>query len=320
MVDVAIIGAGPVGIACAVAAKRGGLTSCVIDKGSIVNSLIGYPTQMEFFSTPDLIEVGDHPFPTSRYKPTREEALDYYSGVAARENLNCSLYNPIEDIFGNVGQFEVSGQRENIFARRVIVATGFFDVPVLMDVPGEDLPKVIHYYKEPYSFFGQRVAVVGAKNSAAKAALDCHRHHADVTLIIRGDDLSQSVKYWLRPDLQNRIQRGEIKAHFGSVVTEISPDSITIADRGGSQTDLPNDFVLAMTGYRPDFEMLETWGLTFADDEARTPIFDAGSFETEREGVYIAGTVCGGLHTSRWFIENGREHAAVIAQHIKQTL
>ena len=315
MRDVIVVGAGPVGLACAIEARRRGLTTLIIDKGALVNSIVGYPANMEFFSTPELIEIGGYPFPVSGYKPTREEAIEYYRGVAARENLEIRLYEAVADLRGAKGAFEVVTDASVHAARHVVVATGFFDLPNRLDVPGEDLPKVTHYYREPYAYARQDVAVVGAKNSAAKAALDCHRHGARVTLIVRSAALSDSVKYWIRPDLENRIKEGSIKAFFNTTIERIRPRSIALRTPDGL-VEISNDWVLAMTGYHPDFPFLERLGITFAADEFRTPIFDEATFETSRPGVYLAGTVCGGYKTNRWFIENGRFHARQIATHL----
>lgn len=314
-VDVLIIGAGPVGLACALAAQSRGATARVVDKGALVNSLVGYPTNMELFSTPELIEIGGHPFATRRYKPTREEAIDYYRGVAQREALDIRLYETVLSVDGERDAFTVVTDRGHHPCRRVVVATGFFDVPNRLGLPGEEPPRVVHYYKEAYPYIGQRVAVVGGKNSAAKAALDCYRNGAEVTLIHRGPSLSDRVKYWLRPDLENRIREGSIHAFFGTSITAIDPGSLQLQTPEGRRT-IANDFVLAMTGYRPNYPFLEALGLPIADDAARTPLFDPTTFETPRPGIYLAGTVCGGLHTGRWFIENGRHHAEQIAQHI----
>ena len=315
MVDVLVIGAGPVGLACAIEAARQGLTARVLDKGTLANSLVGYPAQMELFSTPDLIEIGGHPLPVRGYKPTREDAIEYYRTVAAREALDVRLYEGVLDVRGAQGAFAVDTTLGTHEARAVVVAIGFFDRPNLLNVPGEDLPKVTHYYREPYAYVGQRVAIIGAKNSAAKAALDCYRHGAQTTLIMRSAEPSASVKYWIRPDLDNRIKEGSIRAYFNAQVEEIRADAIVVRNPDGLQ-EIGNDFVLAMTGYHPDYEFLEKIGLTFADDPARTPIFDETTFESGRPGVYLAGTVCGGYHTSRWFIENGRFHAKQIASHL----
>jgi thioredoxin reductase (NADPH) len=315
MVDVVIVGAGPVGLACAIEAQRAGLSAVVIDKGTLVNSIVGYPARMEFFSTPDLIEIGGHPFPVQGYKPTREEALEYYRGVAARERLDIRLYERVRDILGVKGEFTVGTDRAEHRARHVVVSTGFFDVPNRLGVPGEDLPKVTHYYREPYGYVGQQVAVVGAKNSAAKAALDCHRRGAFVTLVVRGPAVSDRVKYWIKPDLENRIAEGSIRAWFDTAVVEIRPASIVLRTPEGER-EIENHWVLALTGYRPDYAFLERLGIAIADDAHRTPVFDETTFETSRPGLYLAGTICGGLHTSRWFIENGRFHAQQIVKHI----
>ena len=311
MIDVIVIGAGPIGIACGIEAKRRNLSCLLIEKGALVNSLLGYPTGMEFFSTPELLEIGDHPLPTARYKPVREEAIDYYQRVAVLEELDFRLYETVERLEGEVNGFTVHTDRGAYQARRVVVATGFFDQPNRLQVPGEDRSKVVHYYKEPYRYAGQDVAVVGAKNSAAKAALDCFRHHARVTLVVRGPEISSAVKYWIRPDLENRIREGSIKAFFNSSVDRIEEQEIHLRTPEGPLA-VPNDWVLAMTGYRPDFALLDRLGVRCADDEARTPVCDEETLETAREGVYIAGTVGGGLDTSRWFIENGRVHAKQI--------
>ncbi len=315
MHDVMIIGAGPVGLACAIEAKREGLEACIIEKGALVNSLVGYPANMEFFSTPELIEIGGYPFPTQGYKPMREEAIEYYRGVAQREAIDLRLYERVLELRGTRGDFTVVTTRDAHAARHVVVSTGFFDQPNLMNVPGENLPKVTHYYREPYPYVHQKVAIIGAKNSAAKAALDCYRHGAQVTLIVRSDVLSDKIKYWIKPDLENRIKEGSIKALFNTAVQEIRESSILVSTPDGTR-EIENDWVIATTGYHPDFELLETIGLEFKDDGYRTPSYDDATFETTRPGVYIAGTVCGGYQTSRWFIENGRFHARQIAKHI----
>lgn len=315
MYDVLVIGAGPVGLACAIEAQRHGLRACIIEKGALVNSIVGYPANMEFFSTPELIEIGGYPFPVQGYKPTREQAIEYYRGVAHREALEIRLYERVAGVNGERGRFVVNTDKRRIEAAHVVVSTGFFDHPNLLNVPGEHLPKVTHYYREPFGYVRQKVAVIGAKNSAAKAALDCYRHGADVTLIARSATLSDSVKYWIRPDLDNRIKEGSVRAYFSTTLQEIRDESLVLRTPDG-RVELPNDWVLAMTGYRPDFAFLEALGITFADDGCRTPIFDETTFETARRGVYVAGTVCGGLRTNRWFIENGRFHAQQIAKHI----
>lgn len=320
MRDVIIIGAGPVGLACGVEAKRRGLDALLIDKGALCNSLIGYPTQMEFFSTPELLEIGGYPFSTDRYKPQREEALDYYRRVAVAEALDINLYEAVTNLQGVDGDFTVVTETGAHRTRKVVLATGFFDIPNTMGVPGEDLDKVTHYFKEPYPYALQDVAVIGAANSAAKAALACYRNDAEVTLIVREEAVSDSVKYWIKPDLENRIKEGSIRAFFNTTVQAITEDTLVLNTPDGT-TEINNDWVLAMTGYKPDYNFLARFGLDFQDDDARTPVYDEDdTFETNNPGVYLAGTVAGGLNTSRWFIENGRFHAARIMDNIATVL
>ena len=315
MLDVAVIGGGPVGLACALEAQREGLSAAVVEKGALVNSIVGYPARMEFFSTPDLIEVGGYPFPIQGYKPLREEAIEYYRGVADRGGIDLRLYERVLDVRGRRHEFVVVTDRGELEARHVVIAIGFFDRPNLLGVPGEDLPKVTHYYQEPYRYVRQKVLVVGARNSAAKAALDCYRHGAEVTLAARTPSLSDKVKYWIKPDLENRIKEGSIRAHYGTTVREIRPSSVLLDMPDGAR-EIENDWVIAMTGYHPDFAFLETLELGIAEDRYRTPIFDETTFESTRPGIYLAGTVCGGYRTGRWFIENGRFHARQIVKHI----
>ena len=313
--DVIVVGAGPVGLACGIEVQRLGLTALLLEKGALANSLVGYPTNMEFFSTPDLLEIGDHPFPTQRYKPVREDALDYYRRVAEAEKLEIRLFEPVLRVDGADGAFEIKTAIATYTCTKLIVATGFFDVPNRLNIPGEELAKVEHYYRDPFKYAFQNVAVIGGKNSAAKVALECYRHGANVTLVVRGAEIGPSVKYWIRPDLLNRIEEGAIAAYFDTTVSEITKDAIGLRTPDGPLS-VPNDWVLAMTGYRPDYAFLRAVGIGAADDEARTPFHDSVTFETNRMGMYLAGTVCGGLNTSRWFIENGRFHAQQIAAHI----
>jgi len=315
MKDIVIIGAGPVGLACGIEAARNDLSALIVDKGTLVNSLVGYPTHMEFFSTAELLEIGGHPFPTLNVKPTRPEALKYYRRVAAVESLDTRLYERVERVDGSDENFTVVTNKGSHPCRKIIVSTGFFDIPNRLNIPGEDLKKVTHYYREPYGYTGQRVAVIGAKNSAAKAALECHHYGAQVTLIHRGSGLSEKIKYWIRPDIENRIKEGSIHVHFQTLVTSIHPDHLILDGPHGRFT-LNNDFVIAMTGYRPDYSFLGQLGIDTLDDCFRTPVHHSESFETNRSGIYMAGTVCGGLRTSRWFIENGRFHAQQIIRHI----
>ena len=313
--DISVIGAGPVGLACAIEIQRRGFSVCVVDKGALVNSLVGYPNQMEFFSTPELLEIGGYPMPTNHYKPLREEALDYYRRVAQTEKLSLRLHERVLSLEGEAGNYTIITEKDRIATRFVVVATGFFDVPVKMNVPGEDLPNVSHYYKEAYTHVNQQVIVVGAKNSSAKAALQLLRAGANVTMVVRSAELSPSVKYWIRPDLENRIKEGRIKAYFNTTIQEIRPTEVDIATPDGLVT-LLTDFTYALTGYRPNYSLLAALGITTQEDAACTPTHNPDTFETNRPGVYLAGTVCGGLNTSRWFIENGRYHAQVIAAHI----
>ena len=317
-VDLLVVGAGPIGIACALEAQRAGLTARVVEKGAIVNSIVGYPTGMEFFSTPELLELGGHPLATQRYKPLREEAIDYYRGVAEREGVQIALGETVLDVRGDAGAFTVvterGGTQREHSAGAVVLATGFYDRPNLLSVPGEELGHVTHYFKEPYPYSGRRVVVIGAKNSAAKAALSCYRHGADVTLLVRGAEITTSVKYWIRPDLLNRIADGAIAAHYHTTVERITPDAVHAVGPDGALA-VPADAVLALTGYHPDFALLERVGIRLEGD-ARIPVFDESTMETNRAGLYLAGTVCGGLNTSRWFIENGRIHAARVAAHL----
>ena len=313
-VDLLVVGAGPIGLACAIEAERVGLTARVVEKGALVNSLIGYPTQMEFFSTPELLEIGGHPLATTFYKPRREEALDYYRSVAQREGLDLRLGERVLGVEGEAGDFHVRTSRGVHHARAVVLATGFFDQPNRLGVEGEDLPHVAHYYKEPYSYSGRRVVVVGAKNSAAKAALEINRHGGHVTLVVRGEEITTSVKYWIRPDLLNRIKEGAIAAHFNSTVERIEPDTVHVRTPDGPLA-LRADAVFALIGYHPDFGLLDAFGVETEGDE-RAPVVDPETMESNRPGIYLAGTVCGGYRTSRWFIENGRIHAAQIAAHL----
>ncbi len=315
MLDVVVIGAGPVGLACAIEARREGLHARIVEKGALVNSIVGYPARMEFFSTPELIEIGGYPFPIQNYKPMREEAIEYYRGVAAREQLDIQLYERVLRVDGTAGDFTLTTDKGAHRARTIVVAIGFFDRPNRLNVPGEDLPKVTHYYREPYPYVRQKVAVVGARNSAAKAALDCYRHGAEVTLVVRTPALSNKVKYWIKPDLENRIAEGSIRAYFDTTVEEIRASTISMRTPSGL-VEIANDWVLAMIGYRPDYAFLEALNIAIGKDPFRTPVYDETTFETTRKGIYLAGTVCGGLQTGRWFIENGRFHARQIMKHI----
>jgi thioredoxin reductase (NADPH) len=317
--DVVVIGAGPTGLSCAIELKRRGVGTVVFDKGCVVNSLYHYPTQMTFFTTPELLEIGDLPMTAVREKPTRAEALKYYRRAAEHYELDIRQYERVDDVQGGNGEFSVlttdrKSEARCYQARKIIIATGYYDIPVMMNVPGEDLPKVLHYYKEPHPFYNCDVAIIGAKNSAAITALEVYRAGGRVTLIYRDAELSSKIKYWILPDIKNRIKNSEIQAYPESSVLEITKDSIRIATPDGEKT-LKNDFVLAMTGYSPDLEFLKRVGITL-ESETQKPRTNADTLESERPGVYLAGVIVAGMHTNEIFIENGRFHGTAIADDI----
>jgi thioredoxin reductase (NADPH) len=321
--DVVVIGAGPTGLACAIDAQKAGARVVVVDKGCLVNSLFHYPPGMMFFTTPELLEIGDIPFTTAHQKPTREEALQYYRHVARYYKLDVNTYERVVAVDGDDGSFRVTtiGAGEMVHeykARKLVVAIGYYDLPNLIGVPGESLPKVFHYYKEPHPYYDTDVLVIGAKNSAAEAALDLWRHGARVTLVHRGEGLSRSIKYWVYPDIENRVKNGEIRAHFLSTVQEISPESVTLATPGGTM-ELKNDFVFALTGYHPDFEFLKGLGIDLLGEHNR-PACDPETLESNVPGIYVAGVILAGSRTNEIFIENGRFHGRHIAQDLKKKL
>ena len=319
MNDVIIIGAGPIGIACGIEAEKRGLNYAVFDKGTLVNSLFNYPLNMTFFSTSDKLEIGNIPFISHNPKPTRSEALEYYRRVAAHWKLNLHLYEEIEHIKGTKAVFKIGTTKNNYTAKNIVVSTGFYDRPFLLNVPGEDLPKVKHYYTEPHPYFGMDVIVVGGANSAVDAALETYRKGAkSVTMIIREESVGSNVKYWARPDIINRIEEGSIKAYFNAEIKHIHKTKVQFKDPNGDY-EIPNDFVLAMTGYEPNFELLENLNINFQDDEFRTPVYNKESMESNTKGVYLAGVVCGGYKTNKWFIENSREHAVKVMEAIAKT-
>ena len=313
--DVLIIGAGPIGLAAGIEAKKKGLGYVIIDKGCLVNSLYNYPQNMTFFSTSDRLEIGDVPFVSHNPKPTRPEALEYYRRVAQSWKLNVNLYEKVLQVSKDQ-IFVVQTSKGTYHAKHIILATGFYDLPYMLNVPGEELPKVRHYYDEPHPYFAMKIAVVGAANSAVDVALETFRKGAkEVTMIIREEEILPSVKYWVRPDLINRIKEGSIKAYFESSITAIEEHTIQITTPTGELT-LDNDFVLAMTGYQPDFAFLRSMGISIGDDEYKTPVYNPETMETNVDGVYLAGVICGGLKTNKWFIENSRAHATTIIEHI----
>ena len=309
--DVIIIGAGPIGLCCAIEAKKNGLSYLVIDKGCLVNSLYNYPKNMTFFSTSDKLEIGDVPFISHNAKPTKSEALEYYRRVVSSLELRVNLYEEVKDIKIN-DLFYVYTSKGVFKSKKVILSTGFYDQPYKLNVPGENLSKVKHYYDEPHPYFGMKVAVVGAANSAVDVALETFRKGAEeVTMVVREPSLSESVKYWVKPDVENRIKEGSIKSYFNSNITKITKDTISINTPEGKKT-LDNDFVLAMTGYQPDFSFLKRVGIEIGNDEYNTPTHDPVTMETNIKGIYLAGVICGGLKTNKWFIENSRDHATQI--------
>ena len=314
--DVCIIGAGPIGICCAIEAKKNGLSYILIDRGCLVNSLYNYPKNMTFFSTSDKLEIGDVPFISHNSKPTKSEALEYYRRVVSSWELNLNLYEEVTNIIKE-DRFLIKTSKSEYSAEKVIISTGFYDIPYKLGVPGEDLPKVKHYYDEPHPYFGMRVAVVGAANSAVDVALETYRKGAkEVTMIIREPSLSDSVKYWVKPDVENRIEEGSIKSYFNSNIKKIEYDKIYVSTPEGEKV-LENDFVLAMTGYQPDFSFLSKLGIELGEDEYKTPVHNPETMETNIEGIYLAGVICGGLKTNKWFIENSRDHASIIFSNLK---
>lgn len=316
--DILIVGAGPIGLACGIAAKNAGLRYVIIEKGALVNSLFNYPVFMTFFSTPERLEIGNVPFMSLHNKPNRNEAVEYYRRVKQLYDLNVHLFEEVKEVKRQPAAetlFTVTTSKGSYTASNVIVATGFYDIPNYLNVPGEDLPKVRHYYKDPHYYAFQKVLVVGASNSAVDVALECWRKGAEVTMVIRQGVISKSVKYWVKPDIENRIAEGSIKAYFHSTVAAIREQEVDVQTPDGLIT-IPNDFVLAMTGYRPNLEMLKELGIVLSEDEKMCPMYNPETMETNQQGIYLAGVVCGGMDTHKLFIENSRVHAGLIVQHI----
>lgn len=310
--DVIIIGGGPIGLACGLAAQQAGLSYLILEKGCLVNSLYHYPVNMTFFSSSERLEIGDIPFVTTLPKPKRAEALEYYRRIQTKFELNTHLFEEVLAVQPlQKKEFRVTTSKARYMAKHIIVATGFYDIPMELGIPGEDLPKVSHYYNDPHYYAGQDVVVVGASNSSIDAALETYRKGARVTLVIRGHEISPRVKYWVRPDIENRIAEGSIQAFFQSHLVEITPHDVEIATPTGN-VRISNDFVLALTGYRPNFDFLQRLGIHVPDEAPRIPTHDVHTMETNVEGMYLAGVVCGGLNTHLWFIENSRIHADMI--------
>ena len=318
--DVLVIGAGPTGLACAIEAKRAGFRTVSVDKGCLCNSLFHYPSNMTFFTTPELLEIGDIPFSTTNQKPNRNEALEYYRKVAEHYELDVRQYQRVEGVSGEDGDFQVNlkdqfGRHSSLRARKLIVSTGYYDLANPLNAAGEGLSKVNHYYTDPHPYYDLDVLVIGGKNSAAIAALDLWRHGARVTLVHRGPSMHRHVKYWILPDIENRIKNGEVTAYFNSTVSRIDLDTVTLATPGG-EVAIPNDFVFAMTGYHPDFDFLASLGVRI-EGRDRQPVFDSQTLESNVPGIYLAGVIVAGDRTHEIFIENGRFHGHQIAEDLK---
>ncbi|MDP4680041.1 MAG: YpdA family putative bacillithiol disulfide reductase [Cyclobacteriaceae bacterium] len=312
--DVVIIGGGPIGLACGVESKKAGLTYLILEKGCLVNSLYHYPYNMTFFSTSEKLEIGGVPFISHNNKPTRSEALEYYRRVVLFWELNVCLYETVERI-DNDHTFQITTNKGEYVAENVILSTGFYDLPFLLNIEGEHLSKVKHYYDEPHPYFGQKIIVVGAANSAVDVALETFRKGAEVTMVIREPEINSRVKYWVRPDIENRIKESSIMVYFNSNITQIRENEVDVTTPQGSLT-IENDFVLAMTGYQPNFTFLESVGIKIGADEMKTPAHNPETMETNVPNIFLAGVICGGLQTNKWFIENSRAHAEIIVKKI----
>jgi thioredoxin reductase (NADPH) len=314
MLDILIIGGGPIGLACGLAAQKAGLSFVIIEKGCLVNSLYNYPSTMTFFSTSEKLEIGGVPFVTVHNKPTRADALEYYRRVALSNNLPINLFEEVTNVHPINGGYEIATNKTTYQAKNIVLSTGFYDIAVNLDIPGEELPKVKHYYLDPHYYTLQKVVVVGSSNSAIDVALETYRKGAEVTLVVRGSEISSRVKYWVRPDIINRIQEGSIKAYFNSNLAAIRPNEVDIDTPEGKLT-IANDFVMAMTGYKPNFNFLAKIGIELTHDKF-IPTYNPETMETNQPGIYLAGVVVGGLDTHLWFIENSRIHADMIIGNI----
>ena len=309
--DLIIIGAGPIGLACAIAAKKANLEYLVLEKGVLVNSLYNFPEQMTFFSTSNLLEIGDVPFVAHNDKPTRKEALEYYRRVYDSWKLNVRLYSPVEKMEKDGDSYRIKTPKEDFKTEAVIVSTGFYDTARKLNIPGEELPKVKHFYDSPHPYVNQKILVIGAANSACDVALETYYKGAEVTMAIRGDEIYKKTKYWIKPNIENRIKEGSIKAYFNTTVTEIKPYSVVLNTPDG-EIEVENDFVLAMIGYTPDYSLFENLGLPIDEEDAKKPIHDPETLETPLPNVYVAGVINSGMRTSKLFIENTRVHADMI--------
>jgi thioredoxin reductase (NADPH) len=315
ILDIIIVGGGPIGMACALEAKKASLKYLILEKGVLVNSLYHYPANMTFFSTSERIEIGEIPFVSNNVKPTRPEALEYYRRIAVSQNLNIHLQEPVLEVQAAGENYEVISTRSKYLTKNLIIATGFYDIPNLLHIPGENLSKVRHYYKEPHFYAMQKLLIVGANNSAVDAALESFRKGADVTMVIQGSEIGKRVKYWVRPDIVNRIEEGSIKAYYHSSLTAIREKEVDIQTQDKLLT-LANDYVLLMTGYQPNFAFLEKLGIQISNDEKKYPSYNRETMESNRKNIYLAGVVAGGMDTHIWFIENSRIHARQIINSI----
>lgn len=312
MKDLIIIGAGPIGLACGIEAKKNNLDYLIVDKGMLVNSIYNYPVNTTFFSTSDKLEIGEIPFISHNVKPTRTEALEYYRRVCDSWNLNLDLYNEVLEIEKKESFFILNTRNGIKKSKNIVICTGFYDIPYMLNIPGEELDKVLHYYNESHPYYKMDIAIVGAGNSAVDVALDTYRKGANsVTMIIREKEIGGNIKYWVKPDIVNRIESGEIKAFYESEILEIKENTILIKTPTGVEK-INNDFVLAMTGYLPNYEILKKLGVKINDDEFKTPLYNEETMETNINGVFLAGVICGGLKTNKWFIENSRDHSQKI--------
>jgi len=314
--DLIIVGGGPIGLACAIEAQKKQLRYLIIEKGAIVNSIFNYPLYMTFFSTAERLEIGDIPFNCLAPKPGRQEALEYYRNIHRYFNFSIHLFERVTQVEKLENKsFKITTDKSLYEAKNVVIATGFYDIPIEMNVKGEELPKVRHYYKEAHEYAFRNVLVVGANNSSVDAALECWRKGANVTMVVRKNEINNRVKYWVKPDIENRIAEGSIKAFFESNITEIKENEVEIETPNGKVT-IENDFVLALTGYKPDLTFLEKMGIQLSNDELKTPNYNPETMETNVEGLFLAGVVCGGMQTHKWFIENSRIHANMIVDYI----
>ena len=314
--DVIIVGAGPIGLACGIECVKNNLSHLIIEKGTIVNSIFNYPTNMNFFSTSERLEIGEVPFISHGVKPNRTEALEYYRRVKQSWELNVNTYERVLSIEGENNNFLITTSKNKYYSKKNIIAIGFYDQANKLNIAGEELKKVKHYYDEPHAYVDQNILIIGGGNSAVDVALETYRYGAKaVTMAIRKSSLEDNVKYWVKPDIENRIKEGAIKAYFNSEVLEIKEDCVRIKTEFGIR-EIENDFVLAMTGYHPDFEFLKSCGLNFVDDKTKEPVYDDVTFESNVKGIYLAGVVCCGIDTGKWFIENSRYHAVNIIEDI----